>query len=130
MYPEKIAARQKEILIVDDDRFIAEILSVSLESNAEFRVIAFSTAAAAGEYLKTRRPDIMIIDQGLPDMEGIEMIRAWKTDPGNGSIPVIVLSGSDDPRLKRDSFEAGASAYLLKPFNPIRLREIIREMTA
>ena len=119
-----------EILIIDDDRFIAEVISASFGVSTGFKVVSCTTGKEAFEYLDGHHPDIVILDLGLPDIDGIEMVRSVKASRLDATLPVIVLSGSDESHLKRDAFEAGAAAYLLKPFNPSKLRELVSELTA
>ena len=102
----------KRILVVDDELQIRRLLRVTLEANG------FSVAEAAsgkdGIYrAATDRPDVVVLDLGLPDMEGIDVlkkVREWS------NVPVIILSVRDDEKGKIAALDAGADDYVVKPF--------------
>jgi DNA-binding response OmpR family regulator len=130
MKQEETRSVSREVLIVDDDPFIVEILSASFSVANDITVKSFTSGLEAVTYLADHKPDIVIVDMCLQDMHGTEMIQAVKTRQVDGKPPVIVLSGSDESNHKREAYSAGASVYLLKPFNPTKLRDLVMEMTS
>ena len=101
------------ILIVEDDPPIRNLISVTLEAH-EYRYITAGNAANAILEATSHNPDIMLLDLGLPDMDGVEVIRkirSWS------NMPVIVISARSDDTDKIEALDAGADDYLTKPFS-------------
>jgi len=101
------------VLIVEDDPGIQYVLRLCAEAN-DMRVVAADTCDAAIREVKTLQPDIAIIDLGLPDRDGIELIysiRSWSR------LPIIVLSARTLESEKRLALHAGADEYVTKPFS-------------
>jgi two-component system KDP operon response regulator KdpE len=100
------------VLIVDDELPIRRFLRVSLAGEG-YRVVEAATAAEALEQITTQRPDVVVLDLGLPDRDGLALtreVREWS------SIPIVVLSVRDRESDKVAALEAGADDYLTKPF--------------
>ncbi|MDU3078646.1 MAG: response regulator, partial [Mixta calida] len=100
------------VLIVEDEKEIRRFLRVALESEA-LRVYDSDTLQRGLIEAATRKPDLVILDLGLPDGDGIDFIRdlrQWS------SIPVIVLSARSDEQDKIVALDAGADDFLTKPF--------------
>jgi DNA-binding response OmpR family regulator len=107
-------ARRKTILIVDDDSDLREALSEQLELHQEFSPVAAATAAQGVEAARSGRPDLILLDVDLPDMNGREAIRLMRA--AGVTAPVIMLTaaaGEADTILGLDS---GAGDYVTKPF--------------
>ncbi|HEX3916932.1 MAG TPA: response regulator transcription factor [Caulobacteraceae bacterium] len=107
-------ARAKSILIIDDDTDLREQLREQLELHEEFSATDSATAAEGLRAAKERRPDLILLDVDLPDMDGREALKLMR---GAGvSAPVVMLtaaSGDSDTIL---GLESGANAYVTKPF--------------
>lgn len=114
--------RGARILIVDDDPAILRALRTNLSGHG-FQVQTAETAAACLHAYRERRPDAIILDLGLPDMDGIEVIRSIRE---KGSTPIIVLSVRGAERDKVDALNLGADDYLTKPFGVDELLARIR----
>ncbi|MCP4574472.1 MAG: response regulator [bacterium] len=116
-----------KVLIADDEANIRNILDFTL--NAEgFTVIGARNGAEAFTLALSEQPDIVILDVMMPDTDGIEACRRIKGDKRTSNLPVILLtarSGSDDRRRGR---EAGADAYITKPFSPTKVVATLREI--
>lgn len=101
------------ILVVEDDKAIRKLITTTLETQG----YQYHTAGTGeGSILEavSRQPDIMILDLGLPDMDGVDIIkkvRAWS------NMPIIVVSARSEDRDKIDALDAGADDYLTKPFS-------------
>ncbi len=116
------------ILIVEDDPPIRNLIVVALESH-EYRYIAAANAANAIMEATSHNPDIVLLDLGLPDLDGVEVIRkirSWS------NMPIIVISARSDDKDKIEALDAGADDYLTKPFSVdellARLRVTIRRL--
>jgi len=114
------------VLIVEDDQAIQNILRMLFEGNG-FRVVVAGTAARGEHDARLHRPDIVLVDLGLPDRDGINVIvgiRQWSP------VPIIVLSARSAEPQRLAAFEHGADDYVMKPFSApellTRVRAIVR----
>jgi two-component system KDP operon response regulator KdpE len=117
------------ILVVDDEPQILRALRINLIAR-QHDVVTATNGAEALRVAKDQHPDLVILDLGLPDLDGVDVIkglRAWT------KVPVIVLSGRKDSRDKVDALDAGADDYVTKPFSLdellARIRVISRRRT-
>jgi two-component system KDP operon response regulator KdpE len=109
------------VLVVDDEPQILRALRINLQAR-QFEVVAAADGATALDAAKNQRPDLLILDLGLPDLDGVDVIRslrAW-TD-----VPIIVLSGRAGSSDKIAALDAGADDYVTKPFN---IEELLARM--
>jgi two-component system KDP operon response regulator KdpE len=114
------------VLIVEDDPSLQNILRLLFEANG-FRAVVAGTAARGEQDAKLHRPDVIIVDLGLPDRDGlgvITAIRAWSP------MPIVVLSARTAEAQRLAAFENGADDYVIKPFSSsellARVRAILR----
>ncbi|MEO5335409.1 MAG: response regulator transcription factor [Magnetospirillum sp. WYHS-4] len=119
----------KKILLADDDTALLDLLSEQLQLHEEFSTAKAETAARALELAKTEHFDIVILDVGLPDMDGREVCRLMRR---NGvKAPIIMLTGADTDADTILGLDAGANDYIIKPFRLgillARLRAHIRQ---
>jgi two-component system KDP operon response regulator KdpE len=113
------------ILVVDDEPQILRVLRINLVAR-QYIVVTATTGAEALTAAKTEHPDLVILDLGLPDLDGVEVIRrlrAWT------KVPVIVLSGRADSQDKVQALDAGADDYVTKPFSVDELLARVRVVT-
>ena len=110
------------VLIVDDEPQIRRFLRVSLTAEG-MQVIEAANLAEAVIALRSDKPDLMVLDLGLPDGDGFELIPKVRQ---NSSLPIIVLSVRDDEGGKVRALDAGADDYLTKPFGTAELLARIR----
>ncbi|GAB4525897.1 MAG: response regulator [Anaerolineae bacterium] len=111
-----------QILVVDDELQIRRFLRISLESHG-YRVYEVATGAEAIQAVAHLRPDLIILDMGLPDIDGLDVlrrVREWT------KTPVIILSVRDADMDKVTALDAGADDYLTKPFSVEELMARIR----
>ena len=100
------------VLVVDDEPPIQRFLRAALPSHG-FRLAEAGTAAEALDKLIALRPDVVLLDLGLPDRDGLELLRELR---GWSSVPVVILSARDREHDKVTALDAGADDYLTKPF--------------
>jgi two-component system, OmpR family, KDP operon response regulator KdpE len=121
MTPE--TARPAQVaLVIDDEPQIRRLLRVTLEA-AGYRVLDAATGQDGLVQAAQRRPDVILLDLGLPDLEGVEMLkrlREWSR------VPVIILSVRDREDDKVAALDAGADDYVTKPFNSAELLARLR----
>jgi len=105
---------RKTILLVDDDTALLDMLTEQLQLHEEFTTIGAATGAKAVELAKQQHFDVIILDVGLPDMDGRDVCRVLRR---NGvQSPVIMLTGADTDSDTILGLEAGANDYVVKPF--------------
>jgi len=113
----------RTILVVDDEPRIVELARDYLE-HAGFRVITANDGRAALDVTRHDRPDLIVLDLGLPGLDGLDVTRELRRD---GSIPIVMVTARDDELDKLLGLELGADDYLTKPFSP---RELVARVKA
>lgn len=107
------ATDQKHILIVEDDLDISRLLRLELEDSG-FQVTHCDTGMRGLSAIREESPDLVVLDLGLPDMDGAEIARRVRKTT---ETPIIILTAKDDVSTKVDLLNSGADDYLAKPFN-------------
>ena len=110
------------VLIVEDDRKILRVYSTSLEAEG-YLVVEASSGQRAIEEVRTRNPDIILLDLGLPDIDGLALVPAIRA---NSAAPIIVVSAREQDADKVKALDQGANDYLTKPFSVPELLARIR----
>ncbi|HEY58022.1 MAG TPA: response regulator [Anaerolineae bacterium] len=116
-----------KIVIAEDERDIRELVTFTLQF-AGHQVVATSNGEEAVEAVLRERPDLVIMDVRMPRMTGYEASRRLKTMPETKDIPVVFLSAKGQEAEVREGYEAGAVAYILKPFSPDELIQQVAEI--
>ena len=114
------------ILVVDDEPRIVQLVRDYLEHGG-FTVLTASDGPSALRSARTGRPDLVVLDLGLPGVDGLDVARSLRRD---GEVPIIILSARTDESDKLVGLELGADDYLTKPFSPkelvARVRAVLR----
>src|SRR5512142_1429861 len=113
----------KQILVVDDEPGIVDICRDYLE-RAGFRVVTTGNGADALAIARTKQPDLVVLDLGLPKMDGLDVTRALRK---YSNVPIVMLTARVDESDKLVGLELGADDYLTKPFSP---RELVARVRA
>jgi DNA-binding response OmpR family regulator len=113
----------RTILVVDDEPRIVELARDYLQ-HAGFRVIAAADGRLALDLARRERPDLVVLDLGLPGLDGLDVTKALRAE---GSIPIVMVTARDDELDKLLGLELGADDYLTKPFSP---RELVARVKA
>jgi two-component system alkaline phosphatase synthesis response regulator PhoP len=120
----------KQILVVDDEPRIAEICRDYLE-RAGFKVLTAGNGPDALTLARTRHPDLIVLDLGLPTMDGLDVTKALRK---SSNVPIIMLTARVEEADKLIGLELGADDYLTKPFSPrelvARVRAVFRRVDA
>jgi two-component system KDP operon response regulator KdpE len=120
------SVRKYKVLIIDDEQPIRRMLRITLEAN-DYRVFEEGTARDGLISVSMNRPDVVLLDLGLPDADGLATLHRLREWTG---VPVIVLTVRDDETTKIAALDQGADDYITKPFNMgellARLRVAIR----
>lgn len=118
-----MSASMTRILVVDDEPPIRRLLRTSLASQG-FQIVEAATGSEALDEVEQAPPDLIVLDLGLPDMQGQEVIRLLR---GQGSaVPIVVLSSRTDETGKVEALDLGADDYVTKPFGTDELLARIR----
>ncbi len=110
------------VLLVEDDAVLARALSVTLRAHG-YDTWSVGTGTAGLEAIAARRPDVVVLDLGLPDLDGMEVLRTARTWT---TVPVVVLSARRTSDDKVDALDAGADDYVTKPFGVDELLARVR----
>lgn len=117
---------QSLVLIVDDEPAIRRLLRTSLQAQG-YRTLEADTGARAVAQIAGEKPDLVLLDLGLPDMDGLEVIRLVRAAT---AVPIVVVSSREDERGKVAALDLGADDYITKPFGmeelAARLRAALR----
>jgi two-component system KDP operon response regulator KdpE len=119
-----MSAAPLRILVIDDEPPIRKLLRVGLSAHG-YQIVEASNGKMALDLLSEQAPDLVILDLGLPDMEGHELLRTIRAR--NDSVPIVVLSSRDDETGKVQALDSGADDYVTKPFG---MDELLARMRA
>ena len=117
------------VLAVDDSRTMRDLLRKAL-SEAGFTVHTADDGVHGLETLETCAPDVIITDINMPRMDGFGFIEAVRGDARRGRIPILTLTTESAPEMKERAREAGATGWIVKPFDKDKLVAAIRRVAA
>lgn len=118
----------KAVLVVDDSPTIRRMVKAALAGTVA-RIVEAASGLQAIEQLSLTPVDLMVLDLNMPDMHGLEVLKFVRRHPHHARLPVIVLTTRGDDASRALAMEAGATAYLTKPFSPAALAEEVRAQT-
>ena len=110
------------VLVVEDDKSVRNLIATTLRTHG-YRYAETPTGEGAIVQTSSHNPDVMLLDLGLPDMEGVEVIRRVR---GWSNLPIIVISARSEDADKIEALDAGADDYLTKPFSVAELLARLR----
>lgn len=116
------------ILILDDDNDIRSIIRMSLEFVGNYDVVECSDGRSIVELARETRPDLILLDVMMPDMDGPTVLAMLRTDDDTALIPVIFLTAKPQPSHAKPLIAQGAIGLLCKPFDPMTLSDQIQEI--
>lgn len=118
--------KQDSILIIDDDEALVELLARRLQRHG-YRTITAGCGTEGLAKARSLRPSVIVLDLRLPDADGLELCSQLVDSPETCVIPVIILSGLEDPEIVRRCRAAGSQYFLRKPYDPNALLVLIRQ---
>ena len=124
--PIELRLQGQSILIVDDDVEQTEVLGTRLERQG-YRTITAHDGHDGLKKAKRQRPDLVLLDIGLPDVNGLDVCSELDDAPETGGTPIILLSGMEGPDIIRRSRAAGGRYYVRKPYDPNALLVLIEQ---
>jgi CheY-like chemotaxis protein len=119
---------QKHILLIDDEEDIREVVALSLETVAGWRVTSAGSGQQGMELARTESPDAVLLDVMMPGQDGPATLRLLQSDTTTAKIPVIFLTAKVQSLERERLRGAGAAGFLSKPFNPMTLATEISDI--
>lgn len=114
---DKLETGRKRVLVVDDDEAIVEMFTELLARQGHFEVKTARTGYDAGILTEQFRPDVLLLDFKLPDINGNVVCRTIRSNPNYEHMHIIVISGVADPDEVKELLSAGANEFIRKPFD-------------
>lgn len=115
------------ILAVDDEPNIVRLIQVNLERHG-YQVETANNGAQALAKIKANRPDLLVSDVMMPEMDGFELLANVRRDPSLMDLPVIMLTAKAQDKDVLEGYKTGADMYLTKPFNPQELLAFVKRI--
>lgn len=120
---------KRRVLVADDNAFMCRALEAVLEKWG-FEVTSVHDGSAALAAVREGRHTAVLLDIHMPSLDGLEVARQIRADPGSSALLLLALTGSSDPRDRSSSLAAGFDHHLVKPVNPDLLRALLERSTA
>ncbi len=120
---------RKKILLADDEEDVRDIVRMFLEGEG-YEVVTAYDGLEALSMIEAEHPDLILLDVMMPVMSGIEVARRLRANHATSQIPVIMLSAAAQTESIKQCIAAGVKDYVVKPFQPSKLEEIIRRVLA
>jgi len=113
--------RNCKVLVIDDEAAVSKMIQLQLK-RADYKDVHIENdATAAIKTITDQQPDLVILDIHMPEINGLEILEQVKADQATASIPVLIMTGTSDERIKMASLKLGASDFITKPANPADL---------
>lgn len=116
-----------KILAVDDEKHIVRLVQINLQKEG-YDVITASNGKEALERIAAEKPDLVIMDVMMPQMDGFEALKTLKSQPETVNLPVIMLTAKAQDADVFEGWKSGADLYLTKPFNPSELMSFVKRI--
>ena len=118
----------RKVLLVEDDEDIQKVAQISLQFRGGWEVALANNGEECLTKAVSDRPDLILLDCMMPQLDGYETCRRLKQDPSLRDIPVIFLTAKAQEKEVTKGLSLGAAGYLIKPFNPMSLAEEIKQI--
>jgi two-component system chemotaxis response regulator CheY len=117
----------KTILTVDDSGSIRQMVSFTLKSSG-YEVIEAADGQEGLDKAKARTVDLVLTDQNMPKMDGLTLIKTLRAMPAYSAVPILMLTTESGDAMKSQGKAAGATGWLVKPFDPQKLLEVVKKV--
>lgn len=114
----------KTILAVDDSPSLRKMVTFTLKG-AGYRVVEAADGAQALQRAQQERVALVLTDQNMPQMDGLTLIRSLRAMPAYARVPIVMLTTESSEEMKAQGRAAGATGWMVKPFDPRRLLEVV-----
>lgn len=118
---------EKTILAVDDSATIREMVALTL-GRGNYRVITAQDGMDALEKLKDNQVELVITDHYMPRMDGLTLVQTLRSQSATQTIPILILTTETSPEMKQKGRQAGATGWIVKPFHPKTLTEVVKKL--
>lgn len=115
---------EKTVMIIEDEEDAAELFAEMMRVSG-YRVVKTSKSVPAIEIMTAEKPDVILLDIMMPEVSGLDILRAMRRDPALANIPVVIITAKGMPADIKNGMEAGASTYLTKPVGFLDLKEAV-----
>lgn len=112
----------KTVLVIDDESEIRQLVSLSLGIVSDWKVAEAASGREALAMLSQMRPDAILLDIHMPELDGFGTLKLIREEPANRDIPVLIYT-ADPHAVREENLPEGLAGVLLKPFNPEALKE-------
>ena len=118
----------KTILIIDDSPSIRQMVAFTLKSDG-YTVIEAADGVDGLAKANAHDIDLVLSDQNMPNMDGVTFVKKLRALPKFGATPILILTTAHNDEIKAQGKEAGATGWLVKPFDPHKLLEVVKRFT-
>ncbi len=118
--------KKRTILTIDDSKVFRKLIKMALEFEG-FHLLEADDGQSGLDLALSANPDLILLDLMMPGMNGLQVCQALKSNPQLQSIPIVLLSASDDSDDIEACLQLGAQNYVMKPFRPKMLIDVVRE---
>ncbi len=115
----------KKILVTEDSSTMRSLLVSTIESLEGYQIVEAASGFEALRLLPRERVDLIITDINMPDINGLELISYVRNNPNYQDVPLFIISTESSEKDMEKGLALGANEYLVKPFNPLKLQELI-----
>lgn len=118
---------KKKVMTVDDSRTMRDMVSFTLRG-AGYEVVEAADGQQAMNAIATNKVDLVITDLNMPNMDGLTLIRRLRAIPAHRTLPILMLTTEADEKKKAEGRTAGATGWIVKPFNPDKLVSVVQKV--
>ncbi|QKS51382.1 response regulator [Azospirillum oryzae] len=118
---------KKKVMTVDDSRTMRDMVSFTLRG-AGYEVVEAADGQQAMSAIATTKVDLVITDLNMPVMDGLTLIRRLRAIPAHRTLPILMLTTEADESKKAEGRAAGATGWIVKPFNPDKLVSVVQKV--
>jgi two-component system chemotaxis response regulator CheY len=128
-----VAASALRVMIVDDDEIMRTLMRRILERMGFSQIYIAKDGSEGLELARSQRPDVIISDYDMPNMQGIQFLKAIREEPALAKTAFVILSGSTNNMVRKRAGELGANSIIIKPVSPADLKDklgaLVHELT-
>jgi|SRR5262245_59831206 len=116
-----------KVLIAEDDASIRALIRLTLDSG-RFEILEAQDGDSALDTARAERPDLLFLDWNMPGLDGVDVCRALRAEPGTAGAKIVLVTARAQPEDRRVALDAGADDYITKPFSPLSLLDKVTEV--
>jgi response regulator RpfG family c-di-GMP phosphodiesterase len=116
------------VLVIDDSKTNLDVYARVLKQAGDVEIRSFLSSSDAFAWTQSNVPDLVVVDYRMPEMNGLEFIRAFRAKPGNADVPVVMVTASHDKEVRYEALKLGADDFVEKPADPVEFLARARNM--